>query len=80
MKPYDRCGIVGIQVDQILGILHVDGLIAPARQLSDASHNYGTKHIGCWFSDSHGASGLQGDSLTERRRNSDDKKKEMDTR
>lgn len=38
-------------------------------------HNYGSKHICCWLSDSHGASGLQVDSLTVWRRNSDDKKK-----
>lgn len=41
----------------------------------DSSHSYGSRHICCWFSDSHSASGLQGDSLTERRRNSEDKKR-----
>lgn len=41
----------------------------------DSGHSYGSKHICCWFSDSHSASGLQGDSLTERRRNSEDKKR-----
>lgn len=39
-----------------------------------SSHSYGSKHICCWFSDSHSASGVQRDSLTERRRNSEDKK------
>lgn len=44
----------------------------------DSSHSYSSKHICCWFSDSHSVSGLQGDSLTERRRKSEDKKEEMD--
>lgn len=43
--------------------------------MSEASHNYGSKDICCWLSDSHSALGLQVDSLTVWRRNSDDKKK-----
>lgn len=51
------------------------GMWMALRATVDASHNYGSKHICCWLSDSHSASGLQVDSLTVWRRNSDDKEK-----
>lgn len=57
-------------------MLGVDGL----RATVEPTHSYGSKHKCCRFSDSHGASGLRGDSLTERRRNSDDKKRKRWTR